>query len=190
MPNNFRIGDRLKESSAVIGNLASQTELIERAAVALMEALRKGKKVVLFGNGGSAADAQHMAAEFVCAYANRKRKSLPALALTTDTSVLTAIGNDFGFEKIFSRQVESLVNDGDVVIALSTSGMSANVIEGAKAARSKGALVIGFAGETGGTLKAECDFCLCVSSKNTAYVQQAHITVGHILCALVEEATA
>jgi D-sedoheptulose 7-phosphate isomerase len=115
---------------------------------------------------------------------------LPALALTTDTSALTAIGNDFSFDDVFSRQVEAMVNAGDVVIAISTSGNSENVLLGAKAAKARKATVIGFTGETGGKLKAECDICFCVPSTNTPRIQEAHITTGHILCAIVEQVLA
>ena len=183
------ISGALRESSQVLKTLSDKTEIIEAIADALLKAYRMGKKMVLFGNGGSAADAQHLATELLGGFTNHARKSLPALALTTDTSALTAIGNDYDFESIFSRQVEAMVQEGDVVLALSTSGNSANVLKGAVAARQKKAFVVGFTGESGGQLKSKCDLCLCVPSKKTAHIQEAHIAVGHILCALVEKAS-
>jgi D-sedoheptulose 7-phosphate isomerase len=184
------ISGTLRESSGVLARLAEQTEEIEKIADVLVKAYKNGKKMVLFGNGGSAADAQHLATELLGGFTNHDRASLPALALTTDTSALTAIGNDYNFEQIFSRQVDAMVNAGDVVIAISTSGNSKNVIQGALSARRRQATVVGFTGQTGGALKKECDLCLCVPSTSTARIQESHITVGHILCALVEEAMA
>jgi D-sedoheptulose 7-phosphate isomerase len=178
--------DTLLESSSVLSKMADQTEIIEKVADVLVEAYKNGKKMVLFGNGGSAADAQHIATELVSGFTIHDRKSLPALALTTDTSALTAIGNDFDYEQVFSRQVESMVQPGDVVIAISTSGNSKNVIRAAQMARSKKAIVVGFAGQTGGQLKKECDYCICVPSTSTPRIQECHITIGHILCARVE----
>jgi len=178
------------ETSAVLARMAERTGEIEKIANALVKAYSEGNKMVLFGNGGSAADAQHLATELLGGFTNHNRKSLPALALTTDTSALTAIGNDYDFNQVFSRQVEAMVNSGDVVIAISTSGNSENVIQGVHAAKARKALVVGFTGESGGRLKQECDYCLCVPSSNTAHIQETHIAVGHILCAIVEEAMA
>jgi len=186
--NKSEIQSALERSSRVLSALAGQTDLIAQMADVLLAAFRKGNKLVLFGNGGSAADAQHLAAELVCSYSNRKRKSLPALALTTDTSVLTSIANDFDFEHVFSRQVESMVNAGDVVLALSTSGNSSNVLAGVRAAKTRGATVIGFTGGSGGELKGACDLCLCVPTDETARIQEGHIAVGHILCEIIERA--
>ncbi len=152
----------------------------------VIECYREGKKVILFGNGGSAADAQHIATELVCRF-QKERKSLPTIALTTDTSALTAIGNDYGFDRIFSRQVESITEKGDVVIGISTSGNSVNVIEGVKEAKKLGAYTIGFLGATGGKLKNIVDLALCIPSEKTARIQETHITVGHIVCEIVEE---
>lgn len=171
-----------------MSTLAERTEEIEKAAEILVMAYRSGRKMVLFGNGGSAADAQHLATELVNGFTIHDRPSLPALALTTDTSTLTAIGNDFEFEKVFSRQVESMVSPGDVVIALSTSGNSKNVLRGAEMARRRQAIVIGLTGESGGKLKDLCDVCIRVPSKDTPRIQESHIAVGHILCALIERA--
>lgn len=184
------IVDNLNESSQVLAALARNTAEIEKIAEALIGAYKKGGKMVLFGNGGSAADSQHLATELLGGFKNHSRKSLPAIALTTDTSALTAIGNDYRWEEVFSRQVQSMVNPGDVVIAISTSGNSKNVLLGVEEARRRKAVVVGFTGETGGQLKALCDLCLCVPSRDTAHIQEAHITVGHILCALVEFAVA
>jgi D-sedoheptulose 7-phosphate isomerase len=180
----------LREISGVLSQLADNTAEIEKIADTLVAAYKNGKKMVLFGNGGSAADAQHLATELLGGFTNHDRKSLPALALTTDTSALTAIGNDYNFEMIFSRQVEAMVNPGDVVIAISTSGNSANVLRGCESARERGATVVGFTGMLGGKLKGISDLCLCVPSKNTAHIQETHIAVGHILCAIVEDAMA
>jgi D-sedoheptulose 7-phosphate isomerase len=187
---SYGIADSLRESSHVLAKLAESPATIKKMARVLVEAYKKGGKMVLFGNGGSAADAQHLATELLGGFTIHKRASLPALALTTDTSALTAIGNDFSFDDVFSRQVEAMVNAGDVVIAISTSGNSENVLRGAKAAKARKATVIGFTGETGGKLKAECDICFCVPSTNTPRIQEAHITTGHILCAIVEQVLA
>ena len=149
-------------------------------------ALRTGKKLVFFGNGGSAADAQHLAAEFTVRLAT-ERASLAALALTTNTSVLTAAANDYGFERIFSRQIESLVNSGDILVAISTSGDSANVIRGAEAGRGRGAFVVAMTGETGGALAAYADLLINVPSRDAQRIQEAHITIGHIVCSLSEK---
>lgn len=191
---NFKLSEfienSIKESAQVVLDLRKQTPLLVTLAELLVQTYRNGGKMVLFGNGGSAADAQHLAAELLGGFTDHQRKSLPALSLTTDTSALTSIGNDYGYEFVFSRQVESMVNRGDAVVAISTSGNSKNVILGAKAAKQKGAVVIGFTGEHGGLLKKECDYCLCVPSSVTHYIQQAHTTAGHILCALIEQAVA
>ncbi len=188
--NKFGIVDTLRESSQVLAKLAETPQTIRQIAKVLVDAYKKGGKMVLFGNGGSAADAQHLATELLGGFTIHKRASLPALALTTDTSALTAIGNDFSFDDVFARQVEAMVNPGDVVIAISTSGNSENVLRGAKAAKIRKATVVGFSGESGGKLKALCDICLCVPSANTPRIQEAHITVGHILCATVEQVLA
>jgi D-sedoheptulose 7-phosphate isomerase len=159
---------------------------IETFAVRSAEALARGAKMVFFGNGGSAADAQHLAAELtVKLLANRK--GLPALALTTNSSVLTAAANDLGFESIFSRQVESLVSPGDVVIALSTSGTSPNLLRALDTDAARKAFRVAFTGETGGELASRVDLLLNVPSRNPQHIQEAHITIGHIACALIEQ---
>ncbi len=182
--------EEFRKSSKALADLADQSQDVEKAADALVACYKKGGKMVLFGNGGSAADAQHIATELLGGFTIHDRPSYPALALTTDTSALTAIGNDFNFEQVFSRQVQAMVNEGDVVIAISTSGNSKNVLLGAQMAKQRGALVIGFTGQTGGKLKSDCDICICVPSTETAHIQEAHIATGHILCALVEKALA
>ena len=164
---------------------ARHTDTIIAMVEMLLEAFRNGKKVVLFGNGGSAADAQHVAAEFV----NRfllERSALPAIALSTDTSILTATGNDYRFDDVFARQVNALVNAGDVVVGISTSGNSENVLNGLRAARRKGAHSIGLTGANGGLIKDLVDICFQAPSNHTPRIQEAHITVWHIVCELVE----
>ena len=152
-------------------------------------ALRGGGKIVFFGNGGSAADALHLAAELVVRL-RTDRRGLAALALTTNPSVLTAAGNDYGFEHIFSRQIESLVAPQDILVALSTSGASPNIVRGVEAGRSSGAYLVGFTGETGGALAAKVDLLLNVPSLDPQRIQEAHITIGHIACALIEQMVA
>jgi D-sedoheptulose 7-phosphate isomerase len=148
-------------------------------------ALRGGGKVVFFGNGGSAADALHLAAELVVKLRD-DRRGLAALALTTNPSVLTAAGNDYGFEQIFARQIESLVSSQDVLVALSTSGESANILRGIEAGRLRGAFLVALTGETGGALASKVDLLLNVPSRDPQRIQEAHITAGHIACSLIE----
>jgi len=148
--------------------------------------LRGGGKVVFFGNGGSAADALHLAAELVVKL-HDDRRALAALALPANPSVLTAAGNDYGFEQIFSRQIEALVSSQDVVVALSTSGNSPNVVRAVEAGRDRGAFVVAFTGETGGALASKVDLLLNVPSRDPQRIQEAHITIGHIACALIEQ---
>ena len=167
--------------------MASQTDVAEKVALQVASALQKGHKVVVFGNGGSAADAQHFAAELVGRF-EAERTPLPAIALTTDTSALTAIGNDYGYEHVFSRQVNALVQEGDVVFAISTSGNSKSVLEGVAAARKKKAWVVGLSGQTGGKLKEAVDVCLCVPSPRTSHIQECHIALIHAICARIDQA--
>lgn len=167
--------------------LKTQLGVIEQMAEVLIGCVRRGGKILLCGNGGSAADAQHIAAELVGKLA-RDRRPLPAIALSTNTSILTAVGNDYGFEHVFARQVEALAASGDVLIALSTSGDSANVLEAVEVARTKGCRTLAFTGADGGRLKSAAEVCLTVPSTKTWHIQEAHITVGHVLCALVEKA--
>jgi D-sedoheptulose 7-phosphate isomerase len=158
---------------------------IENACVIVTECIANGKKVLLFGNGGSAADAQHIAAEFTGRFV-KERRSLPAIALTTDTSALTAIGNDYGFEKIFERQVEGLANAGDVLIGISTSGNSPNVVKALELGNVLGCKTIGFSGRDGGVMNDVCDINIVVPSQITARIQEMHILIGHIICAAVD----
>jgi D-sedoheptulose 7-phosphate isomerase len=166
--------------------LDSMGEEIGRTADILIACIEKGGTIFLCGNGGSAADAQHIAAEFTGRYLKSNRTPLPAIALTTDTSALTAIGNDFGIEHIFARQVTALAKPGDVLIGLSTSGNSKNVVEAFRAAGTKNATRILMSGGTGGMLKSEADHCLIVPHSHTPHIQEMHITIGHILCELVD----
>ena len=159
---------------------------IKEATKRIIRCYKKNGKVVLFGNGGSAADAQHIQAELTHHFEIKKRKSLAAIALTTNTSVLTAIGNDDDFSQIFEIQVEGLVNEKDVVIGISTSGNAANVCKGLQKAKEKGAFTVALTGKDGGKIKEIADISLIVPSNNTARIQEAHITIGHIICHLVE----
>jgi D-sedoheptulose 7-phosphate isomerase len=177
----------LWESSRNLRDLTRQAPDIERAAQAMVACLKKKGKVVAFGNGGSAADAQHLTAELSGRF-ERDRRGLPAVALTTNTSALTAIANDYDYNQVFSRQIDGLIQKGDVVVAISTSGNSANVIEGAKMAKKQGAVVIGWTGQDGGKLKRVADICLRVPSQRTARIQEGHLALLHTICSLVEDA--
>ena len=158
---------------------------IAQAAQAVAQALKQKRKVLLFGNGGSAADAQHIAAEFVGRFIP-DRVPLPAISLSTDTSILTALGNDYGYNTVFSRQVHALGNPGDVAIGISTSGNSPNVLEALDAARTNGLLTIGFTGQEGGKMNDRAQFVFRVPSKVTPRIQETHLTLGHVLCELVD----
>lgn len=160
----------------------------DRAAAILVRALARGNKVLFFGNGGSAADAQHLAAELTGRYLAADRRALPAIALTTDSSALTAIANDFGYDRVFARQVEALARKGDVAVAISTSGRSPSVLAGIRAARARGALVIGLTGARGRAMAALCDAAFVVPADASPPVQECHIAIGHVLCGLAEEA--
>ncbi len=182
-----QIREQLRESAKVKESFSDELlEKIARCAEVSASAIKGGHKIVFFGNGGSAADAQHLAAELVVRL-ERDRPGLPAISLATNASVLTAAGNDLGFERIFSRQIESLVSADDVLVALSTSGNSANMLKGVEAGRARRAFVVGFTGETGGKLAGKVDLLLNVPSRNAQRIQEAHITIGHIVCALVEQ---
>ena len=182
-----QIRSELRESADVKQNFSE--ELLGRVArFAAMggAALKQGRKIIFFGNGGSAADAQHLAAELVVRL-QRNRAGLAAISLATNASILTAAGNDFGFENIFARQIESLGSEGDVVVALSTSGNSPNVLRGAEIGRARRAIVVGMTGETGGELAGKVDLLIDVPSRNAQRIQEAHITIGHIVCGLIEQ---
>lgn len=160
---------------------------VESAAQAVVEALRAGHKILLCGNGGSAADAQHIAAEFVSRF-NFDRDPLAAIALTTDTSIITAIGNDYGYEFLFARQVAALAKQGDVLIGITTSGRSPNILKAIDAARKLGVKTIGLTGNNDSPINHCCDIVLNIPSPNTPLIQQAHITIGHTICAIAERA--
>ena len=161
-------------------------EIIAAAAEAIVQTLKKNGTVYLCGNGGSAADAQHIAGELVGRF-NRERRALPAVALSTDTSILTSIANDYAYENVFARQVEALVREGDILWAFSTSGSSANVIAAAKLAKEKRACVLAFTGKTDSPLEKIADICFCAANKSTARSQEAHQLAYHIICDLVEQ---
>ena len=159
---------------------------IERSGQLICEALTNGKKVLLCGNGGSAADAQHIAAELVGCY-EKQRRSWPALALTTDTSALTAVSNDLGYEQVFARQVLGLAQPGDVLVAISTSGKSKNVLRAAEQAKERGCKTIALTGATAEPLASLCDITVAVPSTRTSRVQEVHITIGHLWCEMVDQ---
>jgi D-sedoheptulose 7-phosphate isomerase len=159
--------------------------VISEVGVLLQQCIKKGGKILLMGNGGSAADSQHIAAEIVGRF-KKERKGLPAIALTTDTSILTSVGNDYGYDYIFARQIEALCRPEDLVIGITTSGNSANVVTAMQAAKEIGAVTIGLTGGTGGKLSAICDINLIMPSNVTARIQEAHIFVGHCLCEILE----
>ncbi len=177
---------QLKESSDNLRLLADAAPSIEVAARLLVKALQNKKKLVAFGNGGSAADAQHLTAELSGRF-EKNRPALPAVALTTNASAVTAIANDYSYKEIFSRQLENFVHEGDVVVAISTSGNSENVLEGAREAKKAGAVVIAWTGMGGGKLKALADVCLEVPSRRTSRIQEGHLAILHTLCAIIED---
>jgi D-sedoheptulose 7-phosphate isomerase len=156
------------------------------AAFLISTCLQTGGKVLFFGNGGSAADAQHLAAEFVGRFV-RERRGLAAIALTTDSSILTAVGNDYGFDQIFARQIQALARPGDIAVAISTSGNSPNVLEGVRAARKANGKTIGLSGKDGGALAKEVDLAITIAAPNTARIQECQIAIGHLLCELIDE---
>jgi len=184
-----KIKKALKDSAELKMQISeTMAEKISDTAKTISTAIKKGNKVMFCGNGGSAADSQHLAAELVVRLTgDSNRKALPGIALTTDTSVLTAGSNDFGFENVFSRQVEALGTKGDVLIVLSTSGNSSNLIKAVEEARKTGLQTIGFLGSGGGKLGTLVDLPLIIPSKDTQRIQEAHITIGHIIISLIEE---
>lgn len=182
------IKKQLRESADAKHKVAEMlSDKIAQAVNMLVDSYKAGGKMLLAGNGGSAADAQHIAAEFVARY-KMERVSLPAIALTTDTSILTAIGNDYSYDYVFARQVEGLGNKGDVFIAITTSGKSLNILKAVEAAKKKSIVTIGLTGKDGGTLKDSVDLAIVVPSDVTARIQESHITIGHIISDLVERA--
>ncbi len=184
---NF-IEESLRESSDIkLKVLESCFDGINSAGDKLVEAVRAGHKLLLCGNGGSAADCQHLATEFMVRLSHDiKRKAIGAIALTTDSSNITAGGNDIGFDSIFARSVEGIGSKGDVLIGISTSGNSKNIINAVHKSREMGIYTIGLLGASGGKLKSECDLSICVPSDNVQRIQESHITIGHILCEIVE----
>ena len=183
------IEDQVKKSYTVKQKMLEDENmmaLLKEVSDKAIEIYRNGNKTLIAGNGGSAADAQHIAGEFVSKF-YFDRPGLASLALTTDTSIITAIGNDYGYEKLFSRQVQANGVKGDMFIGISTSGNSENVVEALKECKEKGIITVGLTGESGGAMKELCDYCICVPSSETPRVQEAHILIGHIICAVVEE---
>ena len=182
------IASTLRETARLHAELSQdQIALIAKAGALMTDAIKAGRKIVWFGNGGSATQSQHMAGEFVGRF-QRERRSLPSISLTENMASVTAIGNDYAFEQIFSRQLEGLAQAGDVAVGLSTSGNSPNVLQGLRAARQLEVATIGLTGGSAGQMVPLCDICICAPSSVTARVQELHLTIGHILCGLVEHA--
>lgn len=175
----------IAEHLETIAALRGQLPVLERIAAEMTRALQRGNKVLWCGNGGSAADSQHLAAELVGRF-RRERRGLPSIALTTDTSILTAVSNDYGFEQVFRRQVEALCVKGDVLVGLSTSANSKNVCLALEAARELGAFTVAFAGASGGAVTGIAEVSLCVAAKDAARIQEGHILCGHMICDWVE----
>ncbi len=176
----------IKKTAAAVSGLEKLTPKIVKAAELIIDSYKKGGKLIIFGNGGSAADSQHIATELVSRF-TRERAPVPAVALTTNTSMLTAIANDYSFREIFSRQLEAIASPGDSVLAISTSGKSANVLKGIEAAREKDLPIIGFTSRSGGDMTDKCSIIIKAPSDTTSRVQECHITAAHIICELVEE---
>lgn len=184
------IKEHLQKSIGVkeqILNDEALLKLVEEVALKAVEIYKKGGKTLIAGNGGSAADAQHIAGELVSRF-YFDREGLPSVALTTDTSIITAIGNDYGYERLFARQLEAQGKAGDMFIGISTSGNSKNILEALKVCKNKGILSVGLTGASGGAMSALCDYCIKAPSNETPRIQEAHILIGHILCAVIEEA--
>lgn len=180
--NEFQASVTVKQQ--ILGDTAFMQQVTQMGHL-LIDCYEKGNKLLIAGNGGSAADAQHIAAEFVSRF-NFDRPGLPAMALTTDTSILTAVGNDYGYDQLFRRQIEANGQRGDVFLGISTSGNSPNILRALEAAQLKGITTFGLTGKTGGKMRELCDYCLCVPSADTPRIQEAHILIGHTLCAMVE----
>jgi D-sedoheptulose 7-phosphate isomerase len=186
---NEPIDQQIDKHTAAIDSVRRQRDVIERMAETVIASLRGGGRIYLVGNGGSAADSQHIAAELISRLRpGKERRALPAVALTTDTSILTAIGNDYEFDVAFRRQVEGLVHKGDILWALSTSGNSRNILLAAQEARARGATIIGFTGGSGGTLRETADLCLVVEAETTDRIQEGHQLAYHLICYLIESA--
>ena len=183
---NHMIKKTLERSTKIITELSDLSDEINKTANLIVTAINKNRKIIIIGNGGSAADAQHIAAEFLGRY-KLKRKSIPAIALTSNSSTTTAIANDYDFSDIFSRQCESLVSKDDIVIGISTSGNSENVIKGLKTSKKNGGLTIGLLGNNGGKIKNIVDISLVVNATSVPRIQEAHRVIYHIICEIVEE---
>ena len=183
---NRMIEETLQQSTKIIADLHDLSNEINKTANLIITAINKNKKIIIIGNGGSAADAQHIAAEFLGRY-KLKRKSIPAIALTANSSTTTAIANDYDFSDVFSRQCESLVSKGDVVIGISTSGNSENIVKGLRTSRKNGGLTIGLLGNKGGKIKNIVDISLIVKDSSIPRIQEAHRVIYHIICEIVEE---
>ncbi len=186
---NHMIEETLEQSSKIIADLHDLSDEIDKTANLIITAINKNRKIIIIGNGGSAADAQHIAAEFLGRY-KLKRKSIPAIALTSNSSTTTAIANDYDFSDIFSRQCESLVSKGDVVIGISTSGNSENVVKGLRTSKKNGGLTIGLLGNKGGKIKNIVDISLIVKATSIPRIQEVHRVIYHIICEIVEEEVA
>ena len=186
---NHIIEETLEQSTKIIADLHDLSDEINKTANLIITAINKNRKIIIIGNGGSAADAQHIAAEFLGRY-KLKRKSIPAIALTSNSSTTTAIANDYDFSDIFSRQCESLVSKGDVVIGISTSGNSENVVKGLRTSKKNGGLTIGLLGNKGGKIKNIVDISLIVKATSIPRIQEAHRVIYHIICEIVEEEVA
>ncbi len=186
---NHVIEKTLEQSTKIIADLHDLSDEINKTANLIITAINKNRKIIIIGNGGSAADAQHIAAEFLGRY-KLKRKSIPAIALTSNSSTTTAIANDYDFSDIFSRQCESLVSKGDVVIGISTSGNSENVVKGLRTSKKNGGLTIGLLGNKGGKIKNIVDISLIVKATSIPRIQEAHRVIYHIICEIVEEEVA
>jgi D-sedoheptulose 7-phosphate isomerase len=190
MATGTSVAEAIRTTARLLETMAGDTTLCaatERAAELVTTSLRAGHKLLICGNGGSAADAQHWAGELVSRF-YYDRPGLPAIALTTDSSILTAIGNDYGYDRVFARQVEALGQAGDVLFAISTSGNSKNVIAAIEAARSRQIITVGFTGESGGAMAQLCDLCIRIPSPSTPRIQEGHEVLGHAICAMVEAA--
>ena len=183
---NHMIEETLDRSTKIIADLHDLSDEINKTANLIITAINKNRKIIIIGNGGSAADAQHIAAEFLGRY-KIKRKSIPAIALTSNSSTTTAIANDYDFSDIFSRQCESLVSKGDIVIGISTSGNSENVVKGLRTSKKNGGLTIGLLGNKGGKIKNIVDMSLVVNATSVPRIQEAHRVIYHIICEIVEE---
>lgn len=183
------IDSEYEKSLALLRSMSEDAilqEQVRRVVDLSVQALRRGNKLLFAGNGGSAADAQHWAGELVSRF-NFDRPGLAGISLTTDTSILTAIGNDYGYEQVFARQIQALGREGDLFIAISTSGNSKNIVRAIEAARQAGIVVVGFTGQSGGSMAALCDVCLRMPSLETPKIQEGHEFLGHLICGLIEQ---